>query len=426
MAECAEQKLFDKLDRILAMTEKVPTKRSIVDYATLTEEEKQDRGLGWLTSMWQGRVNAVLGDQMGDGEIITTLKFIARLKEDGHHGPYMIVTSLSCIGEWSECIKRFPSINQQMYFGNFKDRAVLKKEFVHKTVCPAFPIILTLHGMVHLEKNWLAQYGWKYVVVDEGHLLDKRGRELVDEVKRQPMGRKLLLMREPFQNNLAELWSLLNFALPSEFSSHDEFDSWFDRSGKEGEDQQTEEERMTLLSKLHAILCPFLLRAMKSDVENRVPQMKGATCYKTKVVQNSDVISITCPSDHAAIKGARAGAQEVAAEVVAESGGESSPNTRSCQLGLEVQGSRAIKRPRTNDALVSLVGKSNPVRRVQVREPTPSESIIKSLKEIPDLARSDILRAYSTLIRDDRQFESLMALPMNMRKDWLLMEIGNR
>jgi SNF2 family DNA or RNA helicase len=50
--------------------------------------------------MWQGRVNAVLGDQMGAGEIIATLVFIARLKEDGHHGPYMIVTSLPGIIEW--------------------------------------------------------------------------------------------------------------------------------------------------------------------------------------------------------------------------------------------------------------------------------------------------------------------------------------
>uniref|UniRef100_A0A8R7UYH1 Uncharacterized protein n=1 Tax=Triticum urartu TaxID=4572 RepID=A0A8R7UYH1_TRIUA len=60
---------------------------------------------------------------------------------------------------------------------------------------------------------------------------------------------------------------------------------------------------------------------------------------------------------------------------------------------------------------------------MQVQESTPSESIFKALKEIPGLARTDILRFYSSLIRDDRQFESLMALPMDTRKDWLLMEI---
>lgn len=44
---------------------------------------------------------------------------------------------------------------------------------------------------------------------------------------------------------------------------------------------------------------------------------------------------------------------------------------------------------------------------------------------IPDLDRADLLRAYSKLTRDDRQFRSLMALPMDMRKDWLLVEIGS-
>ncbi|KAE8813061.1 Lymphoid-specific helicase [Hordeum vulgare] len=292
------------------------------------------------------------------------------------------------------------------YIGNRKDRAVMKKEFVNIPVGPDFPIIVTTYGFVFLENNWLAQYHWKYVVVDECSRLDKKERQHLEEVKRHPMSHKVLLIKEPFQSNLAELWSLLNFALPSDFSSREEFDSWFDISRKEGEDQQTEEERRALRSKLQAILRPFLLRDMKSDVENRVPPMKGATCS----------------SNEAAIKSARTGAQEVATEVVAES----SPNTRSCQLGLEVEGSKAIKRPRTNDALVSPVGKGNPVVCVQVREPTPSESIFKALKEIPDLARSDILRAYSSLIRDDRQFESLMALPMGVRKDWLLMEIGNK
>jgi hypothetical protein len=200
------------------------------------------------------------------------------------------------------------------------------------------------------------------------------------------------------------------------------------------------------------------------DVENKVPQKKGATCDKTKVVQHSnaigvthsnhatkevtrtgaescqalaaevpqkkgatcsDAMSVTCSKGHAEIEGARIAAescQQVAAEVLAETVGKGSPIMRSGQLGLE--GSKVVKRRRTNDALINPLGESNPV--VQVPKSTSSELIFKALREIPDLARADILRAYSTLIRDDRQFESLMALPMDMRKDWLLMEIGNK
>jgi SNF2-related domain len=42
------------------------------------------------------------------------------------------------------------------------------------------------------------------------------------------MENKLLLTGTPLQNNLAELWSLLNFILPDIFSSQAEFESWYE------------------------------------------------------------------------------------------------------------------------------------------------------------------------------------------------------
>ena len=56
------------------------------------------------------------------------------------------------------------------------------------------------------------------------------------------------------------------------------------------------------------------------------------------------------------------------------------------------------------------------------KEATPRE-IFEALKEIPGLARADLLRAYSLLIRSDRLFRALMALPMDMRMEWLLIEV---
>ncbi|KAF6997313.1 hypothetical protein CFC21_013547 [Triticum aestivum] len=424
------KRLFRKLDGILALTDQIPT-RSTADYATMTEEEIWDECLEWLTSMWPHRLNVILGDQMGAGGVIPTLVFLDRPKQSGQHGPYLIVSSLdkdNGIGDWLRQIRLFPSMKELFYFGNQQGRATMRKQFARKAVGPDFPIILTTYNMVMVEKQLLAQYDWKYVVVDEGYQLKKREHEVLEAVKRQPMDHKLLLIREPFQNNLAELWSLLNFALPNAFSSREEFDSWFDKSEKEGEEQQIEEERRALLSKLHAILRPFLLRDMKGAVQNTVPQNKGATCYKTKVVRNSVAISITCSGDNATKEGAKTdgeSCQEVSAEVVGVTDGEGSPNTQIGQLGLEVEVNKVSKRPRTNDAPISPLGESNPAVHVQVPNSSSPEIIFKALKNIPDLARIDILRAYSALIRDDRRFESLMALPMDMRKDWLLMEIGN-
>lgn len=340
----------------------------------------------------------------------------------------------------------------------------MRKEFAHKTVGPDIPIILTTHHMVVSDKEWLAHYKWKYVVVDETHEKMKQWEcEISEKLKHGPVDNKLLLVRSHSMKNLAELRSLLKFALPHVLSCHEEFDSWFDRSDKEGEDQRIEEERRA--HQINVILHPFVVRMVEEDAENWVPQKKSATGYKTKVVHNSnamgvscsknhttkevkrtgaergqavaaevpqkkgatcsDAISVTCPKDHATIEVARTGAErEVATEVVSETDGEGSPDMRSSQLCLE--GNKVLKRQRTNDVLIPPLEESNPAARVQVPKTTSSELIFKALNEIPDLARSDVLRAYSTLIRDDRQFESLMALPMDMRKDWLLMEIGNK
>lgn len=112
-------------------------------------------------------------------------------------------------------------------------------------------------------------------------------------------------------------------------------------------------------------------------------------------------------------------------------GGEGSPNLPSAHFGQE---GHKTKRQRTDDALLCLLGEISSsfqaslksAETVQDPKATSPEEILETLKDIPDLARADLLRAYSILTRDDRRFKSLIALPVDMRKDWLLMEIENK
>ncbi|GKC17696.1 ATP-dependent DNA helicase DDM1 [Tanacetum coccineum] len=78
------------------------------------------------------------------------------------------------------------------------------------TIGKNFPIVITSYEVVMNDaKKHLRHYNWKYLVVDE-----------------------LLLTGTSLQNNLAELWALLNFILPDIFSSRVEFESWFNLCGK--------------------------------------------------------------------------------------------------------------------------------------------------------------------------------------------------
>ena len=88
---------------------------------------------------------------------------------------------------------------------------------------------------------------------------------------------RLLLTGTPLQNNLAELWSLLNFLIPKVFSSCDDFEKWFSMplnkitNNQEKETQLNEEEQLLIINRLHQVLRPFLLRRVKKEVESEIP-----------------------------------------------------------------------------------------------------------------------------------------------------------
>ncbi|KAK1644551.1 hypothetical protein QYE76_062356 [Lolium multiflorum] len=347
--------------------------------ATLTEEEIRDKeqaklvplvtgaklmpyqieGVKWLISHWHNGLNGILADEMRHGKTIQSIAFLAHLKGNGLDGPYMIIASAATLTNWVDEISRLaPSLTCLIYYGDKVAREEMLTKVMAKTIGSDFPIIVTSYETAIADAKILAHYKWMYVVFDEGHQLNNLEAQLLLELRQLPMDNSLLLTRTPFQNNLAELWSLLNFVLPAIFSSHQELQSWADSTGKIGEEQLEEtiiNRRALVFSKLHAILDPFLLRQTEKTVENTPPRTKGATCSNTNTVKNKDAVNLS--KDQAIRDGARSGgqsSQEAAAGVACENDGEGSPSLPSTQLGPE--GNHKAKRPRTDDAVLSLLG----------------------------------------------------------------------
>ncbi|KAI0516660.1 hypothetical protein KFK09_009337 [Dendrobium nobile] len=254
----------------------------------------QVKGVKWLISLWQNGLNGILADQMGLGKTIQTIGFLAHLKGNGLDGPYMVIAPLSTLSNWVNEVSRFvPSMKAIIYHGSKADRAELRRKYMPREIGPKFPIVITSYEVVMNDAKFLSHYTWKYVVVDEGHRLKNMNCKLLREIRRMPIENKLLLTGTPLQNNLAELWSLLNFILPDIFSSHQEFESWFDFSGKyysDGEQEESEEKRrVQVVSKLHSILRPFLLRRMKADVEQMLPRKKEIILYANMTEQQKNI-----------------------------------------------------------------------------------------------------------------------------------------
>ncbi|KAF9585858.1 hypothetical protein BGW38_000414 [Lunasporangiospora selenospora] len=240
-------------------------------------------GVEWLISLYENGLNGILADEMGLGKTLQTLSFLAFLREKGVWGPFLITAPLSTLANWVNEIERFtPSVPVVLYHGNPEERAHIRTRKFRK-LDASFPICVTSYEIVMNDRKYLQKYPWKYIVVDEGHRLKNMNCKLIRELKTYHSANRLLLSGTPLQNNLSELWSLLNFLLPDIFDDLESFQEWFDFSdinAKEGQDRILGEESQSgIVSSLHHILKPFLLRRVKTDVEHSLPKKKEYCLY---------------------------------------------------------------------------------------------------------------------------------------------------
>jgi SWI/SNF-related matrix-associated actin-dependent regulator of chromatin subfamily A member 5 len=122
---------------------------------------------------------------------------------------------------------------------------------------------------VRLAMGPLLKFKWEYLIVDEAHKIKNEESQISQRLRQLNSRYRLLLTGTPLQNNLHELWSLLNFLLPEIFSSSVDFDEWFNLGGGEDglSDKEKEARNKQTIEQLHRILRPFLLRRLKREVE---------------------------------------------------------------------------------------------------------------------------------------------------------------
>ncbi|ANB14004.1 Isw2p [Sugiyamaella lignohabitans] len=234
-----------------------------------TLREYQIQGLNWLISLHENSISGILADEMGLGKTLQTISFLGYLRwVRGVEGPHIVIVPKSTLDNWSrEFAKWTPEVSVFILQGDKESRAEIINE---KLLECDFDICVTSYEMVIREKAHLRKIAWQYIIVDEAHRIKNEESMLSQIIRLFHSRNRLLITGTPLQNNLHELWALLNFLLPDVFSDSQVFDQWFE---SQGSDQDK------VVQQLHKVLRPFLLRRVKADVEKSLLPKKEVNVY---------------------------------------------------------------------------------------------------------------------------------------------------
>ncbi|WP_378788920.1 SNF2-related protein [Nonomuraea fastidiosa] len=228
---------LDELRRRLGEPADVPPPPGLA--ATL--RDYQLSGLRWLARMTSLGLGACLADDMGLGKTVTLIALHL------HHaaGPTLVVCPASLLGNWEREIARFaPGVPVRRYHGG--NRTLADEGFV-----------LTTYATMRLDADRLAAHTWGMVVADEAQHVKNPASGTAKALREIPAAARVALTGTPVENNLSELWAILDWTTPGLLGPLARFRARWARPVESGDTEAAE--------RLSRLVGPFLLRRRKSD-----------------------------------------------------------------------------------------------------------------------------------------------------------------
>ncbi|MFJ6692939.1 DEAD/DEAH box helicase [Streptomyces sp. NPDC091294] len=215
-----------------------------------TLRDYQRRGLNWLVRMTSLGLGCCLADDMGLGKTITLIALHLHRQSDADaSGPTLVVCPTSLMGNWQREIERFaPGTPVRRFHGTRRDLDGLADgEFV-----------LTTYGTMRLDAKRLSAVSWGMVVADEAQHVKNPYSETARQLRSIGARARVALTGTPVENNLSELWAVLDWATPGLLGRLGSFRRHYAWAVEGGQDPAAAE-------RLARLVGPFLLRRRKSD-----------------------------------------------------------------------------------------------------------------------------------------------------------------
>lgn len=237
-------------------------------YITQELRDYQIEGLNWLVNMHENSINCILADEMGLGKTLQTIALLGYVRYvKNERKRHLIILPKSTLQNWKREFKRFmPKYKVRVFYGTRKE---LRQE-ASKLVSSRWNACLTTYEMCISAKSMLKGMEWSYIIIDEAHRIKNEHSVLSRIVRIFSCEHRLLITGTPLQNNVHELWALLNFIVPDIFNDSKRFEEYV-LSIDEGDGEA--------VSKLRNVLQLFFLRREKADVERTLLPKKVINLY---------------------------------------------------------------------------------------------------------------------------------------------------
>lgn len=232
-------------------------------YVHGTLRDYQIKGLNWMVQLHKTHLSGILADEMGLGKTLQSVSFLGYLRFVlDIDGPFLVIAPKSTLQNWErEFNKWTPDVKTVILQGDKQYR----NHLVHDSLYGCkFDVVITSYEILIKEKAALKRFCWEYIVIDEAHRIKNEQSLFSQTIRSFNTKNRLLITGTPLQNNLHELWALLNFILPDIFKDSEVFDEEF---GQQEDVSKDDSEDKEVVKQLHSILSPFLLRRIKADVE---------------------------------------------------------------------------------------------------------------------------------------------------------------
>ncbi len=215
----------------------------------------QERGYWWLAFLRRWGLGACLADDMGLGKTIQTLAHISHDRDAAPGPPVLLVCPTSVIGNWQHESARFaPGLAVLVHHGSARARE--QAEFLH--AAGSHDLVLTSYSLLQRDFATLNQIAWSGIVLDEAQNIKNAEAKQARAARALKADYRIALTGTPVENNVGDLWSLMEFLNPGLLGNQAEFKRKFfvpiqvERDGG-------------AVERLKRLTSPFVLRRLKTD-----------------------------------------------------------------------------------------------------------------------------------------------------------------